>query len=411
MTSGTFKTVPVSEIFFDDAVRQRQALEKIEELAQSIQHIGLINPPVITPEGQLIAGRRRIAAVSLLGWTHVPVQLSTDLSEIELHVLELEENVKRVDLTWQEQTAAIARYHELRAQQTPGWTQQDTANALGISTAQTSKQLMVAEALEKKPEIAGVDKLSTAINIATRQKEREKEKGLRDLLPHHTPAEKNGRPVQLLNVDFLAWAKTTTQQFNVIHCDFPYGVKAGDKIGQSAAKEFGTYEDTPDVYWQLLDALCTASFVAPSAHLIFWFSMKFYEPTREKLLSAGWAVDPFPFIWHKSDNAGIIPDPNRGPRRTYETALFASRGDRKIVKPVANSFSGPTTKEFHSAEKSLAMLDHFFRMIVDHTSLVLDPTCGSGMAIKAAEAAGASFSLGLEKDPKFFEGARKNLSL
>src|SRR5690606_36396537 len=126
-------------------------------------------------------------------------------------------------------------------------------------------------------------------------------------------------------------------RFNLIHCDFPYGVKA-DKHNQGAAAAFGGYADDPDVYWQLLATLERAmeNVVAESAHLIFWFSMDYYQRTLDALSGMGWSVNPFPLIWHKSDNTGILPDPSRGPRRIYETALFASRGDRKIVGAVGN---------------------------------------------------------------------------
>ena len=57
------------------------------------------------------------------------------------------------------------------------------------------------------------------------------------------------------------------------------------------------------------------------------------------------------------------------------------------------------------SEKSLAMLSHFFRMLVDDSTRMIDPTCGSGNAVKAAANAGASFVLGLERDPTFYENA------
>jgi DNA modification methylase len=63
------------------------------------------------------------------------------------------------------------------------------------------------------------------------------------------------------------------------------------------------------------------------------------------------------------------------------------------------------------SEKPMPVLEHFFRMIIDETSLVLDPTCGSGNAIKAAEAAGANWATGLELSPDYAEGARQNLGL
>ena len=163
----------------------------------------------------------------------------------------------------------------------------------------------------------------------------------------------------------------------------------------------GTYEDGKDVYFTLLDTLAASmdNIVAESAHLMFWFSMDYYEVTRDRLTSMGWRVNPFPLIWNKSDNTGLLPDPQRGPRRIYETAFFASRGDRLVVQPVSNLFSHPgRDKEIHMSEKPVAMLRHFFRMICDSNSVVLDPTSGSANALKAAESLGANYVLGLEKE-------------
>jgi hypothetical protein len=49
------------------------------------------------------------------------------------------------------------------------------------------------------------------------------------------------------------------------------------------------------------------------------------------------------------------------------------------------------------------MLEEFFRMFVDGTTSMLDPTCGSGGALKAAMSLDAADVLGLEKDKEFAE--------
>jgi ParB-like chromosome segregation protein Spo0J len=61
--------------------RHRKDLGDIEGLAASIEEVGLLHPPVITPDGELIAGARRIAAGKLLGWKDTPVRL-IDLDQI-----------------------------------------------------------------------------------------------------------------------------------------------------------------------------------------------------------------------------------------------------------------------------------------------------------------------------------------
>jgi hypothetical protein len=152
--------------------------------------------------------------------------------------------------------------------------------------------------------------------------------------------------------------------------------------------------------------------VAESAHLIFWFSMDYFTPTYERLQAMGWNVNVFPLIWHKSDNAGIAPDPQRGPRRTYEAAFFASRGDRKLtqVGAGANSFAFPGTRAgaIHISEKPRPVLNHFLRMICDEYSTVLDPTAGSCNALKVAKSLGASRVLGIERSQEFFDIAVGN---
>lgn len=431
MTSGNFTSFPISSIIVDRENRQRKQLEKIEELAESIRQTGLINPVVITREGVLVAGERRLEAHKLLGYDHIHVHFTDEIDKKQLHLIELEENVKRVDLSWQDHVDAVAAYHELQKTIHEEWNNVDTAEALGMSDKHVGRFLLVDKMVkEGVKEVVEAPKFSVAVNFAERKQDRSKTSFLMDLAgktppPGKTEPSSQGnivegniggivRRAELLNCDFLSWSSTIqTSPFNLIHCDFPYGVSAGDKTGLSSAKTHGGYEDGAEIYFNLLSTFTTRqdNFISPSAHMLFWFSMNYYTETVGILREAGWRVDIHPFIWHKSDNVGIIPDANRGPRRIYETALFCTRGDRKVVKPVGNSFSGPTTKEFHMSEKSFDMLSHFFRMLIDDSTVMLDPTCGSGMAVKAAEAAGAHYSLGLELDPFFYEGARQNLKL
>lgn len=416
MTSGLFHNTLISSITVERSERQRRELVKIDELAESISRIGLINPIVITSDGLLVAGERRLTACQSLGWTHIPAQHTTDLSDYELQVIELEENIKRVDLTWQDEVAALARFHDLKTANEPGWTQADTADALGCAKSEVSKKLSVAAEMTNEV-VAKADRLSAAANIVQRNTERKKTAALAAVdaaLP--SPITEVAPPLPLLNTSFHDWQPTYDgPKFNLIHCDFPYGINAASTPRMSATiRDY--YDDSPDIYWTLLDRLALAmdNVVAESAHLVFWHSMKFFTPTVAILQDMGWTVNPFPLIWHKSDNSGIAPDPQRGPRQTYEAAIFASRGDRKITQAgcVANSFSHPGNRSdaIHMSEKPYPMLRHFLRMICDEYSSVLDPTAGSANALKVAEDLGAASVLGLEQSEQFFNIACDNWS-
>ena len=54
MTSGTFRSIDTASIIVERSERQRRELRNIDELAESIQRIGLINPIVITQDGVLV---------------------------------------------------------------------------------------------------------------------------------------------------------------------------------------------------------------------------------------------------------------------------------------------------------------------------------------------------------------------
>lgn len=415
MTSGSFCSTPVDSIIILRDERQRRELRNIEELAESIHRLGLIHPIVITEDNVLVAGERRLTAVRSLGWTHVPTQLASDLDKLTLHAIELEENVKRVDITWQEKALAMDQYAELRRQQEGQLSQEAIAKELGLSRPEVSKNLAVAQALKTGNErVAKADKFSTALNIVERENSRKQSSAMEKVaatvaevvsLPDDEPLAPPTKKVPLLNEDFHEWAAAYSgQPFNFIHCDFPYGVGM-HKSDQGAGQEYGEYADSPDVYWNLLGTLDMAmsNVVADSAHLMFWFSMDYYHDTKKLLEKMGWKVNPFPLVWLKSDNTGIIPDANRGPRRIYETAFFASRNDRKIVQAKSNAFAYPgREKSIHMNQKPVPMLRHFMEMFVDEYSFVLDPTAGSAGALKAAESLGAGRVLGLEKDPEFF---------
>jgi DNA modification methylase len=55
------------------------------------------------------------------------------------------------------------------------------------------------------------------------------------------------------------------------------------------------------------------------------------------------------------------------------------------------------------------MLRYFFGMLVDENTVLLDPTCGSGSSLRAAESLGARSILGLERNPEFADLARDAL--
>ena len=432
-------SIAIESVVIDREARQRRVLTDaaIKSLMESIAKVGLINPILIDENDVLVAGECRLTACTRLGWSHIPYTRKEDCSPDILYLIELEENVRRTDLAWQDECRAVAAYHDLRLRMDSSWTAASTATELSISPTEVYHRRNVHAALEEGNElVCKADRYSTARGIVSRANARKtdsesellddmmggasepespladlvfEDSGAAELIPAPTTKlpELSTKRAPFLNASFIEWQETYEgKKFNFIHCDFPYGVDAGNH-NSGAAKHFGGYDDAEDVYWDLLECLGHSmhNVVAESAHMMFWFSMDYYSRTKEILELMGWTVNAFPLIWHKNDNSGIMPDPKRGPRRIYETAFLCSRGDRLVVQPVANTFSNANTKLIHMSEKPQPMLAHFFRMFVDKNTTMLDPTMGSGNAVRVAETAGAARFLGLEMNEGFYDSA------
>jgi len=105
--------VAVSDIIADPAFNSRTTMDDaaLSELVASIRAVGLLQPPVVrpVPEGfHLVAGFRRHAAITILGWTHVDVTV-LDIDEAQARAINLEENLARHDLNPLEQALALAK--------------------------------------------------------------------------------------------------------------------------------------------------------------------------------------------------------------------------------------------------------------------------------------------------------------
>ena len=426
--------------------RQRRSL-KVDDLVVSIKTIGIINPIIVAIGAdnkiRLIAGERRLQAALDLGLTEVPVRYFNDLSPIDRQIVELEENVKRQDLPWQDLAKAYERIHELYREKDPAWKIEQTANAVGISSlSYLTRALHVAANLSsgKLESATGID---NAYNILSHLAERKAEAIVSELITGagkifsdnevqsaSSPEAATGAPVggggplpppgstasheqvpvaapkdPVLCADFTQWIKSYSgKKFNLIHCDFPYGNYKGDDsaAAQSKTESEDFYDNTEDVYWNLLKALTDDldKIMSYTAHMVFWFNMNFYGETKRRLEATGLTVHEHPLIWFKSDGRGVVPgNAVTHPRRVYDTAFLCVRGNRLFANPGSNGYAAPTVQnKIHPSQKPEPMLRHFLSMLIDETTTFLDPTCGSAASLRAAEDLGAASVLGLELD-------------
>lgn len=459
--------------------RQRRTISEdyIQELKDSfLKPAGLLNPIIIRKDLSsrdnyiLVAGECRLLAwkqiesmpdiISSKFKKGIPCRFVCDLSEDELFDLEFEENYRRKNLDWQDESLAFMMHYnrQQRAYEAElievldenenrdEWPDEVSfAHAAGrIGTSQRHYRRMVIvgrKVQEKDPQVLSCDSARAAGALLERRMQRVMENELAtfgevedeissDLDSLKGPSNKDLDDLELelndeeepikapkysiLNMSFtefiVSWSNNN-QKFNFVHCDFPFGKGLHKSDLYRTNRKDMIYEDTENIYWLCCDNLIEAKkagILSNSCHIMFWFPMNLYTKTFEFFKKHEFRIEPYPLVWIKSDKMGLIPDPTRGPRRIYETAFIMSLGDRKVIKSTVNGCwcdSGKRSSALHASSKPAEMLSDFCRMFIDSDSVVLDPTCGSGTALEVALMQKAKFVVGLDINPKCTEHA------
>ncbi len=166
--------------------RRRFDDEGIAELARSIAKTGILQPVLVTREGErfrILAGERRVRAARLAGLSEVPVIVREGVQDRDHLLLALIENVQRRDLTALEEAEA---YRHLR--EDFGLTQEGVAERVGKDRATVANALRllklpasVREALESGALTAGHARALLALGSAADQEALAKEIARRGL--------------------------------------------------------------------------------------------------------------------------------------------------------------------------------------------------------------------------------------
>ena len=420
------KTVQISLIQIAPN-RQRKVfdLKSLSDLGESIKRFGLFHPPVLREEnGQLIlvAGERRIRAIADLqdlGDTfsfngqqvppgEVPYVTLGELDELDREEAELEENIRRSDLTWQERAAATARLSALRSKRaiSRGETPPTVAeisleirgSSAGVNQEATRREIIVAKHLAD-PEVAAAKSTDEAFKLLRRKEEASKRVQRAAEVGRTYSAETAHTAV---NEDSLLWMMhAPSETFDVIITDPPYGIGAdtfGDSGGAAAGAHF--YEDSYENWKALISTLSTSGYrvARPQAHLYCFCDITRFEELKEILTAAGWKCFRTPLIWHKP-NGNRVPWVESGPQRRYEIILYAKKGDKPVTRIYGDVLEYRADENLgHPAQKPVALYVDLLRRSCTAGDQVLDPFAGSGPIFPAAQELKLR-ATGVEKDP------------
>lgn len=386
----------------ENRIRRNFPETAIRELADSIESKGILHPPCLRNDGAtLLAGERRLRAMKLLhsegrsfdyaGDTvpsdMIPYTTARQLNELDLREAELEENVVRDDLTWQEKALAYDELRKLRKDQADA---EGRDFYLGDVVEEVSGQRkntktyedfrnseVLAEHLDD-PEVSSAPDEKTALKVIKRKKEAEHNAKLAEEF------DLSKTPHSVHNIDALALLERLEDQvIDVVCTDPPYGM-AADGFGDMAVERH-VYEDSPDWFEEHIPLILSElhRICKENAHLYLFCDLRWFEKIGAWAQEAGWKPFRTPFIWSKGD--GMLPWPKHGPRRTHEYIFFAMKGRREITAMYNDVIDVPKLgKPRWGAEKPAALYHNLLKRSVRPGDVVLDCFAGAGPIIPAA---------------------------
>ncbi len=404
--------------------RQRRQFDqaKILELAGSIADSGLLHPIVVRKadgEYTLVAGERRLKALehlwflgsevhcgkSIIPEGSVPAVFLGEISDLEAEEAELEENIKREDLSWQERADATARLDSLRARQAelegkeapsitditrelnPDISPETPVAEFASTQAATRQDIILGRALQK-PDLAKV------IEKAASRKEAIK------LLKRHEETQRSAAHSAVVGANYSTSLHCLRQgdcipvmselpeaSFDVILTDPPYGIGAddfSDSVGKAAGSHFydDSYESWRELVKHLPDSLSRVAKAA--AHAYVFCDVTRFNELATQFRVAGWRVFRTPLIW-VNPGAMRAPWPEQGPQRKYQCILYAVRGDKAVTKLQGDVLTYSNDENLgHPAQKPVALYQDLLNRSARAGDSVLDPFCGSGTIFPAA---------------------------
>ena len=374
----------------------------LNALCDSLLRFGQLQDIIVDDTMELLDGMHRLSAARALGWSHIGGMLKSDVSETFAREIELETNIRRKDMTWQERAKAISEIDNLKRKTDPGWGQQQTAAVVGATRrADISDAIKITKMMELFPEISSAKNISRAMNMAVRKAH---------LVGRMMDAETEVKTDTKLAIEdriFLGDSVEVIKTFpddsvDCIITDPPFGLNYYTKVN-SAVSVSSPYEDSPESYRRILSMIPDLYRVLkPDSFCVWFFGMTWYPEVRQAFRDAGFTVDDIPIIWDRTDSKTYTNRPDRYFTRGYDVALHAFKGNPVIVqKAKANIIRIPPVNNDERetmVERPIELYAELIRRLTLPNQVVADFFVGSGSCPAAAASTGRKY-IGVELDP------------
>lgn len=396
--------IPLASI--DAGARSRKAYPNIKELASDIETRSLMHPLVVKEKEDggylLLAGGRRLKAITSLGWKEVPCNIYPIMDEYDTKSAELAENIQREDLTYAERAELVRQIHQLQTEKfgkartsaKGGHSLTDTAAIVGMSQTSVRRDIKLAEAIEAVPELAKCKDASQARKLINRFEEQM----IREELAKRadTILSEEGQDAikrQLINSyvvgDFFEKAKDLpSKSFHCIEVDSPYGVDYVNLAKDDSGGHLGYNEVDAKAYPEFLDKTISECrrLLYDDGWLLFWFAAhRWYIPVLKTLEKHGFTCRQ-PAVWAKPNGATQRPDQMLA--SAWEPFFYGRKGNAILFKQGRSNVFSYTqiapVKKTHPTERPIQMMQDILECFAPPSARIVVPFAGSGNTLLAA---------------------------
>lgn len=413
--------IKIKDIIIQDRDREYFDQQKMKELVESIQQVGLITPIAVSKEGdkyRLIAGERRVRAHKELGYEEIEAHILSPEDELEAKIMELAENVKRQDLTPREEVEAILRIHEFmvkkygekenpRDPKDPGWSIRRTSEMVGKSVSQVSRDLKLALVSESNPEIwddakdkrdahkafrrivDSVKKSETAARIEEKIREKPEDIRKKELIESYIVIPLEGDDP--MKGGFFK-NDIPDGVVDLVELDPPYGDIIQNKFTVSVEQKerVREYNEIPsDLYPKFMKGMISEAYriLRKGGWLVCWFAPEpWFEDVYKWIREAGFDTRRLCGEWIKRSGQSLHPEMYLA--NSSEWFFYAKKGNATLNKPgrmnVFDYRGVPANIKSHPTERPIEMMEDILYTFVGEGSYIVVPCAGSGNTMLAA---------------------------
>lgn len=421
--TNNFHILPIDQIVVGERFRKEisgQGGQSLDYLVESIKSNGLLHPIVVERNSKtLLAGGRRLSAIRNLGWTDVPVHFLDELDETSRREVELEENLARKNLTWQEQALLTQEIDNLKrtvygeasagrpiannnSPEATGWSIRKTASLRNVNEATVHQDIRLANALRIVPSLSKETSRTNALRAIDRleediERELERRSHKKEAYADFASFVKCGDATSLI-------LDLPNESIDCIITDPPYGVDVGHGGGHRMEADF---DDSPEAAIAIIRSIAPQCrrVLKPSGHLYTFFGPALWRECQDVWKSAGFEIRDVPNIWVKPGGATGTTDWDHNFAPTWEPFIFASNRMRRLAYKRKNVFTYAVelgSQRHHPTQKPVELLRELIQLSTEPGEVVFDPFCGVGSTLVAASQLRRKF-LGFELNDRYVQ--------